>query len=67
MQCIISESTKALGFKSRNSLYQLEQKGVLKDYLSTMSLALTAVGKASAANKGINNLRIKKRVLSLSV
>ena len=37
MQCTISEATKALGFKSRNSLYQLEQKGVLKDYLSTIN------------------------------
>ena len=37
MQCTISEVTKALGFKSRNSLYQLEQKGALKDYLSTIN------------------------------
>ena len=37
MRCTISETTKALGFKSRNSLYQLEQKGVLKDYLSTIN------------------------------
>ena len=37
MQCTISEATKALGFKSRNSLYQLEQKGVLKPYLSTIN------------------------------
>ena len=37
MQCTISEATKALGFKSRNSLYRLEQKGILKPYLSTIN------------------------------
>ena len=37
MQCTISEATKALGFKSRNSLYRLEQKGGLKPYLSTIN------------------------------
>ena len=37
MQFTISEATKALGFKSRNSLYRLEQKGLLKPYLSTIN------------------------------
>ena len=37
MFCTFTEATKCLGFKSRNSLYQLERKGVLKPYLSTIN------------------------------
>ncbi len=37
MQCNYSEAARCLGFASRNSLYQLEQKGVLKPYLSTIN------------------------------
>ena len=37
MYCTYSEATKCLGFKSRNSLYRLEEKGVLKPYLSTIN------------------------------
>ncbi len=37
MLCNFSEATKCLGFASRNSLYRLEQKGVLKTYLSTIN------------------------------
>ena len=41
---------------------------ILKNFLysknlSLFSFALTAIGKASVANKGIKNLFIKKRVL----
>ena len=36
-------------------------------FFSLNSSALTAVGNAKAANKGINNLGIKKRVLPLYV
>ncbi len=37
MHCTFTEATKCLGFKSRNSLYRLEEKGVLKPYLSTIN------------------------------
>ena len=37
MYCTYSEATKCLGFKSRNSLYRLEEKGVLKPYLSIIN------------------------------
>ena len=37
MYCTYSEATKCLGFKSRNSLYRLEEKGVLKPYLSKIN------------------------------
>ena len=37
MYCNYSESARCLGFKSRNSLYRLEEKGVLKPYLSTIN------------------------------
>ena len=37
MYCTYSEATKCLGFKSRNSIYRLEEKGVLKPYLSTIN------------------------------
>ena len=37
MFCTFTEATKCLGYKSRNSLYRLEQKGVLKPYLSTIN------------------------------
>tara|TARA_Y100000746_G_C15222319_1_gene333911 strand:- start:196 stop:447 length:252 start_codon:yes stop_codon:yes gene_type:complete len=37
MLCNFSEAAKCLGFKSRNSLYQLEEKGALKPYLSTIN------------------------------
>ena len=37
MLCNYSEAARCLGFKSRNSLYQLEEKGVLKPYLSTIN------------------------------
>ena len=37
MLCNYSEASRCLGFKSRNSLYQLEEKGVLKPYLSTIN------------------------------
>ena len=37
MYCNYSEAARCLGFASRNSLYQLEQKGVLKPYLSTIN------------------------------
>ena len=37
MQCNFSEAIKALGLKSRNTLYRLEEKGVLKPYLSTIN------------------------------
>jgi len=60
MHCTISEDTKALGFKSRNSLYQLEQKGVLKDYLSTINgqkyLFMGAIKGKTLAQHIRNNL-----------
>ena len=37
MHCTFTEATKCLGFKSRNSLYRLEVKGVLKPNLSTIN------------------------------
>ena len=37
MHCTFTEATKCLGFKSRNSLYRLEEKGILKPYLSTIN------------------------------
>ena len=37
MLCNFSEAARCLGLKSRNSLYQLDQKGVLKPYLSTIN------------------------------
>ena len=38
MQCNYSEAARCLGFKSRNSLYQLEQNGVLiKPYINTIN------------------------------
>ncbi len=66
MQCTISEATKALGFKSRNSLYQLEQKGVLKDYLSTINgqkyLEMGKVKGKTLAQHIKNNLTSNKWV-----
>ena len=37
MHCTFSEAIKCLGLKSRNTLYRSEEKGVLKDYLSTIN------------------------------
>ncbi len=37
MQCTFSEAIKCLGLKSRNTLYRLEEKEVLKPYLSTIN------------------------------
>ena len=37
MHCTFTEATKCLGFKSRNSLYRLEEKGILNPYLSTIN------------------------------
>ena len=37
MFCNFSEAARCLGFKSRNSLYQLEKKGALSPYLSTIN------------------------------
>lgn len=37
MYCTFTEAIKCLGFKSRNSLYQLEKKGALLPYLSTIN------------------------------
>ena len=37
MFCNYSEAIKCLGLKSRNTLYRLEEKGVLKPYLSTIN------------------------------
>ena len=37
MFCSYIEAIRCLGFKSRNSLYRLEEKGVLKPYLSTIN------------------------------
>ena len=37
MQCTFSEAIKCLVLKSRNTLYRLEEKEVLKPYLSTIN------------------------------
>ena len=37
MWCTFTEATKCLGFKSRNSLYQLEKKGALSPYLEVIN------------------------------
>ena len=37
MQCNFSEAIKALGLKSRNTLYRLEEKGVLKPYINIIN------------------------------
>ena len=37
MYCLYGEAARCLGFASRNSLYRLEEKGVLKPYLSTIN------------------------------
>ena len=36
MFCSYSEAIKCLGLKSRNTLYRLEEKGVLKPYLEVI-------------------------------
>ena len=33
MLCTFSEASKLLGYKSRSTLYQLKEKGLLDDYL----------------------------------
>ena len=38
MYCTYTEAARCLGFKSRDSLYQLEQKGILETYLSKINV-----------------------------
>ena len=36
MLCTFSEASKLLGYKSRSTLYQLKEKGLLDDYLENI-------------------------------
>ena len=36
MYCSFSEASKLLGYKSRSTLYQLKEKGLLDDYLENI-------------------------------
>ncbi len=36
MLCSFSEASKLLGYKSRSTLYQLKEKGLLDDYLENI-------------------------------
>ena len=35
MLCTFSEASKLLGYKSRSTLYQLKDRGILDNYLDT--------------------------------
>ena len=37
MYCLYGEAARCLGFASRNSLYRLEEKGVLKPYINIIN------------------------------
>ena len=60
MQCTFSEAIKCLGLKSRNTLYRLEEKEVLKPYLSTINgqkyLFMGAIKGKTLAQTIRNNL-----------